>query len=111
MNLRDLSLDYETSIGSDKSNLCVYNYEYIYKYYTILLFICSLIKMLYAMCKASKQEPTDQQLEHAIKRNFGGYDKFDTYKVFQKHLGIKTSSSSKSLVKSVSTWKLYIFMQ
>lgn len=53
------------------------------------------------MCKASKREPTDRQLEHAIKRNFGGYNKFDPYEVFQKYLGVKTLTA-KSHVKSVS---------
>ena len=38
----------------------------------IVLF--SLIKMLYYMCEQSGQAPTWPQLEHAIKRNFGGLD-------------------------------------
>ncbi len=34
----------------------------------------SLIKMLYSMCQVSKEIPTWPQLEHAIKRNFGGME-------------------------------------
>ena len=39
------------------------------------------------MCKATKCHPTNQQLEHAIKRNFGGFDShFDTYDIFHEYL-------------------------
>ena len=45
---------------------------------------CSLIKMLYYMCKESKSAPSGPQLEHAIKRNFGGLEseKLDPYQEF-----------------------------
>ena len=33
--------------------------------------------MLYWMCAKTKIPPTGQQLEHAIKRNFGGLDDKD----------------------------------
>ena len=36
--------------------------------------IFSLIKMLYYMCEKSKAPPTWKQLEHAIRRNFGGLE-------------------------------------
>ena len=52
----------------------------------ILLFcMYSLIKMLYWMCERCHLPPTGRQLEHAIKRNFGGY--FDTYSIFANQLG------------------------
>ena len=38
---------------------------------------CSLIKMLYCICKQSKQVPTWNELKYAILRNFGGRDDFD----------------------------------
>ena len=40
--------------------------------------------MLYWMCEKSNCPPTGPQLEHAIKRNFGGY--FDTFSIFSHHL-------------------------
>ncbi len=45
----------------------------------------SLIKMLYWMCERCHRPPTGRQLEHVIKRNFGGY--FDTYGIFANQLG------------------------
>ncbi len=41
----------------------------------VILFSHSLIKMLYSMCQESNDMPTLPQLEHAIKRNFGGLEK------------------------------------
>ncbi|XP_019853235.1 PREDICTED: E3 ubiquitin-protein ligase RNF213-like [Amphimedon queenslandica] len=47
----------------------------------------SLIKMLYWMCKKSDRPLTDPQLQHAIKRNFGGLDvdEIDTYGIFKHY--------------------------
>ena len=44
--------------------------------------------MLYYMCKKSKLPPTNAQLEHAIKRNFGGLEseKLHPYQEFFKRL-------------------------
>ena len=39
------------------------------------------------MCEKSDCPPTGPQLEHAIKRNFGGMDCFDTYEIFMNYLG------------------------
>ena len=38
---------------------------------------CSLIKMLYWMCRKSGHSPTGVQLKHAIMRNFGGMEGTD----------------------------------
>ena len=38
---------------------------------------CSLIKMLYWMCRKSGQSPTGMQLKHAVMRNFGGMEGTD----------------------------------
>ena len=42
--------------------------------------------MLYWMCEKSKLPPTGPQLQHAIKRNFGGFEDFDTYEIFKQHI-------------------------
>ena len=44
--------------------------------------------MLYWMCEKSKKPPTGLQLQHAIKRNFGGFENFDTYEIFEQQTGI-----------------------
>ena len=50
----------------------------------------SLIKMLYWLCEKSKipGPPTWSQLEHAIRRNFGGLDDqdFDALEEFRKRI-------------------------
>ena len=42
--------------------------------------------MLYWMCDKSNRPPTGPQLQHAIKRNFGGLEDFDTYEIFKTYL-------------------------
>ena len=42
--------------------------------------------MLYWMCDKSYRPPTGPQLQHAIKRNFGGLEDFDTYEIFFTYL-------------------------
>ena len=42
--------------------------------------------MLYWMCEKSNRRPTGPQLQHAIKRNFGGLEDFNTYEIFKNHL-------------------------
>lgn len=51
----------------------------------------SLVKMLYHMCKKSESPPTWPQLEHAIKRNFGGLEleELDPYEVFEELIPMK----------------------
>ena len=62
--------------------------SYHAEYYRFHLFPCSLIKILYYMCKKSRLPPTGPQLEHAIKRNFGGLeiDVLDPYEMFLKYI-------------------------
>ena len=52
----------------------------------ICTFVRSLIKMLYWMCEVCNCSPSGRQLEHVIKRNFGG-GYFDTYSIFIYHIG------------------------
>ena len=49
---------------------------------------CSLIKMLYWMCHKSNRPPTELQLEHAIRRNFGGLEQkgLNPLEIFKEHL-------------------------
>ena len=42
--------------------------------------------MLYWMCHQSKSDPTGDQLEHAIKRNFGGHEKVQAYEIFKSKI-------------------------
>ena len=59
--------------------------------HSILTWICSLIKMLYWMCKKSQSRPlTWPQMKHAIMRNFGGLksDEVDPFQEFYKRLNM-----------------------
>ena len=42
--------------------------------------------MLYWMCERSQSEPTGDQLEHAIKRNFGGQEEVQAYEIFKSKI-------------------------
>ena len=44
--------------------------------------------MLYWMCHKSNRPPTELQLEHAIRRNFGGLEQedLDPLEIFEQHL-------------------------
>ena len=44
--------------------------------------------MLYWMIKKTNQPLTMRQLEHAVKRNFGGLDEVDAVGIFQKNIHI-----------------------
>ena len=50
----------------------------------------SLIKMLYWMINKTNQPLTIKQLEHAVKRNFGGLDnnEVDAVNIFKKNVHI-----------------------
>ena len=48
--------------------------------------VFSLIKMLYWMCEKTNRPPSGPQLQHAIKRNFGGLEDFNTYEIFKNYL-------------------------
>ena len=53
----------------------------------------SLVKMLYWMCEKSGRPPTWPQLEHAIRRNFGGMelDEMDTLEEFKREIEMKST--------------------
>ena len=46
-------------------------------------FSYSTIKMLYWMCKEADLKLTWHQIEHAVRRNFGGLEQFDPLRVFR----------------------------
>ena len=39
--------------------------------------------MLYWMCEKTQSDPTSAELEHAIKRNFGGSEEVHAYEIFR----------------------------
>ena len=76
----DYFLDLEIFTGNSvNTKITTCNYKCV---------ICSLIKMLYWMCQSTGMELTGPQLQHAIKRNFGGLDSkdIDTEKIFRNHV-------------------------
>ena len=51
----------------------------------ILSLYASLIKMVYAIAAKSQQRPRWHQLQHAIKRNFGGLIEGDPVEIFKRY--------------------------
>ena len=54
----------------------------------------SLVKMLFAFCQATRQCPTWRQLEHSVRRNFGGQEQEDVVKVFRDCCPAATNDST-----------------
>ena len=50
-----------------------------------LFLLLSLVKMVYKMAEEHRREPSWPEVEHAIRRNFGGLDEIDPVKVFRKY--------------------------
>lgn len=61
----------------------------------------STIKMLYWMCKEAELTLTWHHIEHAVKRNFGGFDEFDPLLAFSRKVimprGVELSQYSKQV--------------
>ena len=51
----------------------------------VFLFLLSLIKMVYSIAAKSGERPPWHQLEHAIKRNFGGLVEGEPVEIFRRH--------------------------
>lgn len=51
----------------------------------VLFLSLSLVKMVYKMAEEHRREPRWPEVEHAIRRNFGGLDEIDPVEVFKKH--------------------------
>ena len=65
-------------------------------YYYFFVLCCSLIKMVYAIAAKSGQRPMWSQLEHAIRRNFGGLVKGEPVEIFKRHFQVKDVSIKKT---------------
>ena len=70
--------------------------------------------MLYNMCKITERHPTWQQLEHAIKRNFGGFEsgELKPFIIFEKYLVdecLKVRYNPDTLSNEVNLYVSYFF--
>lgn len=61
----------------------------------------SLIKMIFAVAKASKRKPTPEETVKAVLRNFSGKDNVDPVTVFTKRLGIAPNLENISTIEFV----------
>lgn len=61
--------------------------------------------MLYWMCKISGEPPTWRQIEHCIRRNFGGSD-VDTVKIFRKYVPLRSEPKSQKNYEEIWENKL-----
>lgn len=61
----------------------------------------SLIKMIFAVAKASKRKPTPEETVKAVLRNFSGKDNVDPVTVFTKRLGIPPNLENISTIEFV----------
>ena len=53
----------------------------------------SLVKMLFSLCQASKKSPTWNELEHAVRRNFGGQSDDEIVDVFRRFIVVAAGSN------------------
>ncbi|KAL7850786.1 hypothetical protein SRHO_G00201350 [Serrasalmus rhombeus] len=61
----------------------------------------SLIKMMFAIAKASEQKPSAEQIVEAVLRNFSGKDNVDAVTVFTDRLNLKPNLESISAIELV----------
>ena len=55
--------------------------------YSMVFSFTSLIKMVYSFSNKSGQDPTKYEIEHSVKRNFGGLlGADDPMRAFEQHL-------------------------
>ena len=64
----------------------------------------SLIKMLFWMCKITKQPPNRPQIEHAILRNFSGFDKIKTRQYFDDEIQYGSNPDEKTHYEQCRKW-------
>ena len=95
-NRKESFLAYEISTGEE-------GIRYIFEYVETLYVSFSLVKMLYWMCEKSGRPPTWPQLEHAIRRNFGGIelDELDTLEEFKSRIQVKWTPDLQSISEEV----------
>ena len=61
----------------------------------------SLVKMLFAFCRSTRQCPTWIQLEHSVRRNFGGQEQVDVVEVYRRCCHAATNDSSAGIDNAV----------
>ena len=64
----------------------------------VLFLLLSLVKMVYKMAEQHRREPSWAEVEHAIRRNFGGLDEIDPVKVFRRHFRRQFSLDRRDMV-------------
>ena len=67
--------------------------------------------MLYYMCEKSNYPPTWQQLEHAIRRNFGGleYENWSPFEEFERQIVMSRELPDLSGISPEVMFKIPIF--
>ena len=63
----------------------------------------SLIKMVFAIAAKSEQKPTWNQLEHAIRRNFGGLEEGKPVGIFKQYFQVTEVSRTNPDVRVKDT--------
>ena len=61
--------------------------------------------MVFAIAAKSEQKPTWNQLEHAIRRNFGGLEEGKPVRIFKQYFPVTEVSRTNPDVRVKDTWK------
>lgn len=71
-----------------------------------LSFTSSLVKMVYKIAEEHGREPRWPEIEHAIRRNFGGLDEIDPVKIFKKQF----TFGRNQMVRESLSFCLFVFV-
>ena len=82
-----------------------------YDFFVLFALCCSLIKMVYAIAAKSGQRPMWNQLEHAIRRNFGGLVEGEPVKIFKRRFQIADVSINKTLTRGKCFCERYLVLR
>ena len=75
-------------------------------FFVLFALCCSLVKMVYAIAAKSGQRPMWNQLEHAIRRNFGGLVEGEPVEIFKRRFQIADVSIKRNPdQRKVLLWK------
>ncbi len=80
---------YVHSIDSNRVSshtIIVYGIRYLFFCYLTVLCHFSLIKMIFNRAKSNQRFPLLLEIEHAVKRNFGGLEEINVWDVFHQEL-------------------------
>ena len=78
-------------------------------FFVLFALCCSLVKMVYAIAAKSGQRPMWNQVEHAVRRNFGGLVEGEPVEIFKRHFQITDVSIKKQKnpdQRKVLLWKI-----